>query len=259
MTGLDPAGTSDFSRVAGRYDATRDVPQKQQRSCYERLVHQGLLPSSGDVLDAGCGTGQISVVLAEMGYRVQGVDISPDMVALAQAKCRPEWCAPYSVADVRALPQSSGYFDAVVVSLLMHVEDWQTACRELVRVLRPGACIFQLNDAASFEHPVHRYFAQRADALGFRNRFIGLDPRDFTRLVQFFAARGCEMLQINVTDLRWERKSRMATCLANCRNACLLNSGTFPCPNMLAFSRTRLTGSTSSRHVEARRQYWRLI
>jgi ubiquinone/menaquinone biosynthesis C-methylase UbiE len=179
MTGLDPAGTSDFSRVAGRYDATRDVPQKQLKSCYERLVHQGLLPSSGEVLDAGCGTGQISVVLAEMGYRVQGVDISPDMVALAQAKCRREWCARYSVADVRALPQSSGYFDAVVVSkLLMHVEDWQTACRELVRVLRPGACIFQLNDAASFEQPVHRYFAQRQGGLGLAPR--GINGRAFS-------------------------------------------------------------------------------
>jgi ubiquinone/menaquinone biosynthesis C-methylase UbiE len=76
------------------------------------------------------------------------------------------------------LPQSSGYFDAVVVSkLLMHVEDWQTACRELVRVLRPGACIFQLNDAASFEQPVHRYFAQRQGGLGLAPR--GINGRAF--------------------------------------------------------------------------------
>jgi 2-polyprenyl-3-methyl-5-hydroxy-6-metoxy-1,4-benzoquinol methylase len=68
MTSSDLGPTSDFSAVACRYDATRDVPQKQLRACYERLVHYGLFLPSGDVLDAGCGTGQISIVLAEMGY-----------------------------------------------------------------------------------------------------------------------------------------------------------------------------------------------
>jgi SAM-dependent methyltransferase len=126
------------------------------------------------------------------------------MIARAQAKCRPEWCARYTVGDVRALRRNN---DAVVVSkLLMHVGDWQAACREFVRVLRPGACIVQLDDAAPFGHPVRKYFARRADALGFMNRFIGLDPRDFTRLVQFFAAQRCERLPVDISDLKWQRE-----------------------------------------------------
>ena len=85
--------TSDFSRVASRYDATREVPETHLAACYERLVRQGLLPTKGVVLDAGCGTGQISLVLAKMGYEVHGIDVSAEMVAIAQGKCRPEWQA----------------------------------------------------------------------------------------------------------------------------------------------------------------------
>jgi SAM-dependent methyltransferase len=186
MTSSDLGPTSDFLAVACRYDATRDVPQKHLRACYERLVHYGLISTvrrrprrrvrNWPDIDRACRD----------GLRVHGIDISPEMIARAQAKCRPEWCARYTVGDVRALRRNN---DAVVVSkLLMHVGDWQAACREFVRVLRPGACIVQLDDAASFGHPVRKYFARRADALGFTNRFIGFDPRDFTRLVQFFAA-----------------------------------------------------------------------
>jgi SAM-dependent methyltransferase len=142
-----------------------------------------------------------------MGYEVRGFDVSPDMVALAQAKCRPEWRTRYVVADVRSLPENDDCCDAVVVSkLFMHVANWQTACRELLRVLRPGACTFQLSDGGAFGHPVRGYFAERADALGFTNRFVGLDPRDNAMLVEFFAAQGCERLPIDVTDLRWEKR-----------------------------------------------------
>ncbi len=129
------APTSDFSPIASRYDATRDIPQPCLTACYERLVRQRLLPAQGVVLDAGCGTGQISLALAAMGYAVCGVDVSPDMLRIARVKRRPEWRAHHVVADVRALPLHGDCFDAVVVSkLFQHVADWQRACRELLRV-----------------------------------------------------------------------------------------------------------------------------
>ena len=43
-------------------------------------------PSPADVLDLGCGTGSLSLVLAEQGHRPVGVDLAPLMVEQAQRK-----------------------------------------------------------------------------------------------------------------------------------------------------------------------------
>ena len=47
----------------------------------------GVLPASpADVVDLGCGTGTLAVLLAEHGYAVDALDFSPAMVRLATAK-----------------------------------------------------------------------------------------------------------------------------------------------------------------------------
>jgi 2-polyprenyl-3-methyl-5-hydroxy-6-metoxy-1,4-benzoquinol methylase len=44
------------------------------------------LPARADVLDVGCGTGSLSVVLSSLGHTVTGIDFSPAMIAQARAK-----------------------------------------------------------------------------------------------------------------------------------------------------------------------------
>jgi ubiquinone/menaquinone biosynthesis C-methylase UbiE len=206
MPKIDTRKTSDFSPIADRYDATRDIPSAPLGACYERLVRQGLLPVEGTIIDAGCGTGQISLMLAELGYEVRGYDVSATMVRIAQAKCRAEWKARYAVADARALPESEGACDAVVLSkLLQHVEDWQGACRELLRVLRPGGCFIELNDRGAFGNAVRKHFANCADAMGRTRRYAGLDPHDREPLAAFLLAQGCEAASVDATDLKWKK------------------------------------------------------
>jgi ubiquinone/menaquinone biosynthesis C-methylase UbiE len=198
--------TSDFSRIADRYDATREMPSEQLSACYQRLARRGLLPAQGTIVDVGCGTGQISLTLAELGYEVRGYDISATMVAIARAKCRPEWKARYAVGDVRSLPESDGACSAVVVSkLFQHVQDWQSACRELLRVLRPGGCLIELNDRGAFGNSVRRHFAGCADGLGHTQRYVGLNPHDRDALITFFLAQDCEHVSVDTTDLRWRK------------------------------------------------------
>jgi SAM-dependent methyltransferase len=202
MTTLAP--TSDFSPIAARYDATRDVPEDRLRACYERLVACGVLPARSLVLDAGCGTGQISLVLAAMGFDIRGFDVSPEMIDIARRKIRPEWHARYDVADIRALPVADASVDTVVVSkLFQHVGDWQTGCRELLRVLRLGRCLIQVNDRGAFGNVVRKHFAARADALGFGERFPGVHDR--TLFAAFLAGQGCEEIAIDMSDLTWSK------------------------------------------------------
>lgn len=59
----------------------RDVPYHQWIAKTKQY-----LPFGGQILDVGCGTGTISILLAEAGYQVTGVDLSPDMLAIAYEK-----------------------------------------------------------------------------------------------------------------------------------------------------------------------------
>ncbi len=98
-----------------------------------------------DVLDAPCGYGRHSIVLARAGYRVVGVDRSP--VLLDEARRRAgdgEW--PHWVqADHRDLPLEDASFDAALnlfSALGYRGEDGdRRTLGELRRVLRPGGAL----------------------------------------------------------------------------------------------------------------------
>lgn len=88
------------------------------------------------VLDAGCGTGRFAVELAEREIaRVWGIDRSPEMLAVARAKTRR---AQFREGRLESLPFKSGWFDAAVAWLVVHLVDRPAAFAELERVLAPG-------------------------------------------------------------------------------------------------------------------------
>jgi ubiquinone/menaquinone biosynthesis C-methylase UbiE len=98
------------------------------------------------LLDAGCGTGSITLGLApgDGSGEAIGTDISPDAVASASATAsslgRRDLC--FVTGDVTALPFADESFDAVFCSaVLQHLPDPLGALREFRRVLRPGGVI----------------------------------------------------------------------------------------------------------------------
>jgi SAM-dependent methyltransferase len=91
-----------------------------------------------EVLDAGCGVGYGTSMLAEHGpARLVGVDISAD--ALARA---PEDRLELVEADLRELPFEADSFDLVVCfEVIEHIEDHERVVDELRRVLRPDGAL----------------------------------------------------------------------------------------------------------------------
>ena len=108
----------------------------------------------GDLLDLGCGSGELARHLAGIGYQVTGCDIAPEMLREAQTadlaqgvrwiRLDPGW---------HTLPFASGSLDGVVAaSVLEYVPDPRTVLRECARVLRPGGTL--LCTVPDLAHPV---------------------------------------------------------------------------------------------------------
>jgi SAM-dependent methyltransferase len=93
------------------------------------------------VLDAGCGEGSNTRILARSGARLTGVDLSARMIELARIEEQREPLGiRYEVESFTALSAfADATFDAVVSFMaLMDGPDFPAAAAELNRVLRPG-------------------------------------------------------------------------------------------------------------------------
>lgn len=105
------------------------------------------------ILDLGCGTGRLSIPLAEKGYDVYGTDINRDVVDIARDKAQKRKVpAQFMVARAELLPFSNGVFDMCIVdSVLEHVADWKKTIDEVARILKTGGIAYF--DAANALYP----------------------------------------------------------------------------------------------------------
>ena len=73
-----------YHDLAASYDRlTNDVDYKAIVAFYHKILDkEGLHPRSA--VDLACGTGSVALLLAQMGYRVIGVDMSEEMLTVAQ-------------------------------------------------------------------------------------------------------------------------------------------------------------------------------
>jgi ubiquinone/menaquinone biosynthesis C-methylase UbiE len=108
---------------------------------------QAVLPySRGRVLELGCGTGSVQQALAGRppSDTVVGLDLSPQMLAICQARLeRHGLRAPLVRASAEQLPFPAGSFDSVVATFPSEYIASASTLHELRRVLRPAgvACI----------------------------------------------------------------------------------------------------------------------
>ena len=122
---------SVWNRAAGDWE---QIYEPQRVPLYEKILDACGVESGTRMLDAGCGSGGLSLRASLRGARVSGFDISEEMVARAQAKVTD---GEYRVGELNAPPFDKGTFDTVIACECMFLApDPVDAVRKLSRVCK---------------------------------------------------------------------------------------------------------------------------
>ena len=141
-----------YETLAGAYDRlTQDIPYEDILSFYEKTMQLfGSRPET--VLDLACGTGSLSVLLAEKGYQVLGADQSVEMLTQAYEKAmRLGENKPYFVRQKMQSLRLPYPVDCAICCLdslnyITKPEDCRRALRKVLENLNPGGLfIFDIN------------------------------------------------------------------------------------------------------------------
>ena len=112
------------------------------RAAWRELLLSALPPAPATVADLGSGTGTLSLLLAEEGYAVAGVDLSPAMVRRARAKAATHPAradVAFVQGDAAQPPLSPGSYDVVLCRhVLWAMPDPAAALTRWIALLQPG-------------------------------------------------------------------------------------------------------------------------
>lgn len=145
-----------YTRWADRYDTGRNLTRDLDRSVTADVLGARRFGMS---IEAGCGTGKNTPLLASISGSVLAMDFSAGMLARAKERVR-ESNVMFEHADVlQAWPCGAGVADLVSCNLVLkHVESLDRVFGEAARALRPGGLFFICE-----LHPFRQYLGTQAN------------------------------------------------------------------------------------------------
>ncbi len=181
------------------YDALVEGPMSAMRMRKDLMVRMGDL-SRRSVLDVGCGTGTLAIMMKQAypDAGITGLDGDPQILDIARAKARQRGLdIRFSEGMSYALPYPEQSFDVVVTSLMLHHlsrEAKESTAAEMYRVLKPGGVLVGLDFAEPRSRlgkglrPLTRHFERIAENLdGLLPLIFGQAGfRDYVELKRYF-------------------------------------------------------------------------
>jgi SAM-dependent methyltransferase len=152
------------------------------RGAWSSLLASVLPAAPVSIVDVGCGTGTLTVLLAEAGHRLFGLDASAAMLEVARRKAADHGVAvPLIRGDATRPPFGPGSFDVVLVRhVLWAVADPDATLARWFGLLRPGGRLVLIEGrwatGAGLPAAVCAALVRR------HGRGIGLRPLDDDRL-----------------------------------------------------------------------------
>jgi SAM-dependent methyltransferase len=139
-----------FDEIATRYERSR--PGYPARVMEFVAATAGLGPGAA-VLEAGCGTGQLTEGLARPGIQLTAIDVGPAMVAAARQRLAGAE-VQFRVTTFEELEAADASFDLVVSGAAFHWIDPEVAFSKSARLLRPGGWLALLGTEESYDDPL---------------------------------------------------------------------------------------------------------
>jgi ubiquinone/menaquinone biosynthesis C-methylase UbiE len=152
--------TKRWDYSSQRYDAYHGhgIKSEEEAAAWKALFRQ-VIPGEGlRILDVGCGTGEMSRMLADIGHKVTGIDLSEKMLAVAKSKSLGG--TEFRIGDAENPPFNKGMFDAVVTRhVLWTLPNPEKALKSWRNVLKPGGKVVVIDgvwDNGSLETRLRR-------------------------------------------------------------------------------------------------------
>lgn len=156
-----------WDRSAPRYDSlyAHGLQSHQEVREWTLLLLQVLGPGPLRILDVGCGTGVLTLLLAKLGHDVTGIDLSEGMLRKAR-----ENTAGTGVTVELRRAEGTGFaddaFDAVISrQVLWTLPDPALAVQEWIRVTRPGGRVIAIDGLWHDPAPLARLSVLAGNAL----------------------------------------------------------------------------------------------
>jgi ubiquinone/menaquinone biosynthesis C-methylase UbiE len=132
-----------FSSASGQWDRLREELFGRSFHLHALL---SLLDRAAVVGDLGCGTGQLSELVAPYVAHVIAVDGSPDMLQVARRRLQPHNNVEVRPGSLETLPIDDGQLDLAILALVLHhVPDPARALTESARVLKRGGRVLVID------------------------------------------------------------------------------------------------------------------
>ena len=137
-------------QLAINYEFGRPIDKKAMINLFKKIAKIVSLQNK-IILDAGCGTGRISIPLSELFNHVKviGIDKSGEMIEVLKEKISKKETGNIEIitGDLSKIEFNDEYFDISIISSVLHsIPNWKQVITEIVRVTKKEGYLFLISE-----------------------------------------------------------------------------------------------------------------